>query len=260
MPRFLKGRRVACSALLTGDGTWAEYMVTSAKSCIPLNKNVNMEKGAALLVNPLTALAILKIAQRGRHHAIVSTAAASALGGMILRLAKRRNIPVINVVRRKAQVDSVLGLGGQYVLNSRDADFIDQLRTIAQKLGATLLLDAISGSMTRQLADAAPFGSTILLYSRLSDEPCVIDARIALVKDLHFYGWFLANWLRGKNLLQILQLSQQAQSLVATDLQSPINKRFPLAAAQMGLETYINQMSAGKILLVADPQEVKLDA
>ncbi len=259
MPRLLNGRRVACSAMLTGDGTWAEYMVTSAQLCIPLNRNVSFERGAMLLVNPLSALAILEIAQQGKHRAIVSTAAASALGAMILRLGKRRKVPVIHVVRRQAQVDWVRRLGGEYVLNSSDSDFVDQLRTLAHKLQATLLLDAISGSMTQQLAEAAPFGSTILLYSRLSDEACILDARTALVKDLHFDGWFLANWLGKKNLLQVLQLSQQAQSLLATDLQSPIHKRFPLAAAQKGLETYVNHMSAGKILLVANPQEVTLD-
>jgi NADPH:quinone reductase-like Zn-dependent oxidoreductase len=260
MPRLLSGRRVACSALLTGNGTWAEYMVTSAQSCIPLNRDVSFEQGSMLLVNPLTALAFFEIAQHGRHPAIVSTAAASALGGMILRLGKRRNIPVIHVVRRQAQVDWVRRLGGEYVLNSSDSDFIDQLRTLAHSLQATLLLDAISGSMTQQLAEAAPFGSSILLYSRLSDDECIIDARTALVKNLHFHGWFLPNWLGEKNLLHVLQLSQQAQSLVGTDLQSPIHKRFPLAAAQRGLNTYVDQMGAGKILLVADPQEVTLDS
>jgi len=259
MPRLLNGRRVACSAMLTGDGTWAEYMVTSAQLCIPLNRNVSFERGAMLLVNPLSALAILEIAQQGKHRAIVSTAAASALGAMILRLGKRRKVPIIHVVRRQSQADQVRKLGGEYILNSSDSDFVDQLRTLAHKLQATLLLDAISGSMTQQLAEAAPFGSTILLYSRLSDEACILDARTALVKDLHFDGWFLANWLGKKNLLQVLQLSQQAQSLLATDLQSPIHKRFPLAAAQKGLETYVNHMSAGKILLVANPQEVTLD-
>ena len=113
--------------------------------------------------------------------------------------------------------------------------------------------------MTQQLAQAAPQGSTILLYSRLSDEECVLDARTVLVKDLHFDGWFLGNWLGRKNLLQNLLLSQQAQSLLATDLHSPIHKRFPLAAAQQGLETYLTQMSAGKVLLVADPAAVKLE-
>ena len=259
MPRLLNGRRVACSAPLTGDGTWAEYMVTSAQLCVPLTTNVSLEQGTMLLVNPLSALAILEIAQRGKHRAIVSTAAASALGGMILRLGKRHNIPVIHVVRRPAQVEWIRGLGGEHVLNSSEAGFLEQLRTLAQKYQATLLLDAISGRMTQQLAEAAPFGSTILLYSRLSEEECIIDARTALIKNLHFDGWFLANWLGEKNLLQILQLSRQAQSLLGTDLGSPVHKRFPLAAAQKGLEMYVSDMSAGKILLVADPREVMLD-
>jgi hypothetical protein len=54
-------------------------------------------------------------------------------------------------------------------------------------------------------------------------------------------------------------LSGQVQSLLGTDLQSPIHKRFSLAEAQKGLETYVNHMSAGKILLVANPQAVPLD-
>ena len=259
MPRWLDQRRVACAALLTGDGTWSEYMVTSAQFCLPLIKHVSLEQGAMLLVNPLSALSIFEIVQRGKHRAIVSTAAASALGGMILRLGKRYNIPVIHIVRRQAQAEWVRSLGGEFVLNSSELDFVEQLRTLAHKLQATMFLDAIGGGMTQQLADAAPFGSTILLYSKLSDQNSVIDPVSALSKELHFEGWFLANWLQKKNFLQKLQFFQRAQSLVASDLHSPIHKRFPLTAVQAALETYINQMSAGKILLVANPQEVKID-
>ncbi len=32
-----------------------------------------------------------------------------------------------------------------------------------------------------------------------------------------------------------------------------------MAAAQQGLETYVNNMGAGKVLLVANPQDVALD-
>ena len=96
-------------------------------------------------------------------------------------------------------------------------------RKLAEKLHATLLLDAIGGAMTKTLAEAAPFGSTILMYSRLSQEDSLIDARTALVKQLHFEGWFLPNWIREKNLLQILRLAQQVQTLLGSDLQSPIH-------------------------------------
>ena len=259
MARLLKGRRVACAASHPDNGTWAEYMLTSAQSCIPLNKAISLEQGAMALTNPLTALAIFEIAKRGRHRAMVSTAAASALGGMLLRMGKRRNIPIIHVVRRPEQVDLIRSRGGEYILNSSEPDFPRQLRSLAQSLHATLWLDAIGGTLTKTLAEAAPSGSTILMYSRLSLQDSLIDARTALVKHLHFDGWFLPNWIREKNLVQILQISMQVQALLASDLQSPVRQRLPLSAAQAGLESYIHNSGAGKILLVANPQEVPLD-
>jgi NADPH:quinone reductase-like Zn-dependent oxidoreductase len=258
LPRLLVGRRVACSSLAAG--TWAEYMLTSAQLCAPLNGSVNQEQGSMLLVNPLSAIAIFDIARRGRHRAIVSTAAASALGQMLLALGVRRHVPVIHIVRRQEQVDLVRQRGGEYALDSSRPTFRDELREAAGKLRATLLLDAIGGSLTQQLAEAAPYGSTLLLYSRLSDQDCVINPVNALTKNLTFQGWFLANWVREQNLLQVLRLNQQAQSLLKSDLGSMVQKRFPLAAAQQALDTYTHNMTAGKVLLVANPNEVKIDA
>ncbi|MFZ1999575.1 MAG: alcohol dehydrogenase catalytic domain-containing protein, partial [Candidatus Sulfotelmatobacter sp.] len=69
MPRFLKGRRVACTAAdpNIAGGMWAEYLVTSAQLCVPLSKHVDMEQGATMLVNPLTAWALMQAARLGRH-------------------------------------------------------------------------------------------------------------------------------------------------------------------------------------------------
>jgi NADPH:quinone reductase len=94
--RFLKGRRVACAAAapdITG-GMWAEYLVTSAQLCVPLSKQVDMEQGATMLINPLTAWALMEEARLGRHRAVVQTAAASALGRMLVRLGRRFSIPI----------------------------------------------------------------------------------------------------------------------------------------------------------------------
>lgn len=252
IPRLLKGRRVACSSLQPGNGTWAEYMVTNANLCAPLRQNVSLDQGATLLVNPLTALAIVEMVRKGKHRAIVNTAAASALGGMLVRLGQRHGIPMIHTVRKPEQIELVRSRGAEYVLNSEEPDFLEQLERVAKQLNATLLLDAIGGSMTQQLASAAPYGSTILLYSRLSLKDSVINAQTALLKNLHFDGWFLSNWLRTKNILQLSLLLRKAESLISSDLKSPIRKRLPLLAAQDGLEMYISDMSAGKILLVME--------
>ena len=44
----------------TKDGTYAEYCVTSATNCIPLDANVSFEQGANGVVNPLTAIGLLE--------------------------------------------------------------------------------------------------------------------------------------------------------------------------------------------------------
>jgi NADPH:quinone reductase-like Zn-dependent oxidoreductase len=102
-PRLLMGRRVACSA--PPGGTWAEYLVTSAKTCFPLLQNLSLEQGSTLIVNPMTALAFFDIAKQGKHAAIVSNAAASALGRMILRLGQINHVPIIHIVRRQEQLE-----------------------------------------------------------------------------------------------------------------------------------------------------------
>jgi len=96
LPRLWLGKRMACAVSSFG-GTWAEYL-THATLCVPLRNNLSLEQGAMLLVNPMTALAFFDIVKRGKHAAITSTAAASALGRMIVRLSQRHRVPVIAVV------------------------------------------------------------------------------------------------------------------------------------------------------------------
>src|SRR3972149_3926246 len=104
--RLLAGRRVACAAASPElrDGTWAEYMVTAARLAVPLRRDTDLEQAAMMLVNPLSAWALVDIARRAGHRAVVQTAAASALGRMVVRLAGRFGLAVINIVRRVEQV------------------------------------------------------------------------------------------------------------------------------------------------------------
>jgi NADPH2:quinone reductase len=70
-------------------------------------------------VNPLTALAFIDIAQSTGQKSIVHTAAASALGKMLVRLAVAEHINVICVVRREEQVEELKQLGATDVFTTR---------------------------------------------------------------------------------------------------------------------------------------------
>jgi len=259
LPNFLRGKRVACAKSPTLNGTWAEYMLTSASLCVPLNKNVSLEQGATLVVNPMTAVIFFEIIKQGRHAAIVNTAAASQLGRMILRLSLKKGVPLINVVRRKDQADLLYSLGAKYVLVSTDADFDEKLTELAHGLKATLILEAISGDFTQHLIDASPDESLILLYSNLSAEPAKITPNSLWNHHRRVEGFYLATWAAKNGLLKVVRASQQAQKMAETELQTTFQKRLSLSSAQEGVELYQKNMTVGKILLVIDPKEVAID-
>ncbi len=260
-PRLLLGRRVACSVLpTTGGGTWADYMVTSARLCVPLQKHITLEQGAMMLVNPLTALAFIEIARRGKHAAIVNTAAAGALGRMVVRLGHQNRIPVVSIVRRKEHVDVIHAEGGSYALDSSQPDFLAQLRTLTHGLNATLLLDAVAGNLTNQLLEAAPSGSTVLVYGSLSAEACRLDPRGLVNDDKHVAGFHLATWLARKSPLQVLQITREAQRLLGTGLRTVVQQRLPLSSAPQAVDLSQGASGAGKVLLVMDPHEVRVDS
>lgn len=258
LPNLLLGRRVATSRPSNGNGTWAEYMLTKAPLCIPLQKNISLEQGAALVVNPMTAVIFFEIIKNGNHRAFVNTAAASQLGRMLLRMAQKRSIPVINIVRREDQAEVLRSLGAEHILVSTDADFDQKLSTLTHRLKATLVLDAISGDFTQRLVDASPPDSLILLYSNLSSLPAEVMPHSLWNHNHRMEGFYLPTWAARHSLLKILSVTQQVQKLASTDLQVTFQKRIPLSSAQEGLELYQKNMTVGKILLVIDPNEVSI--
>jgi NADPH2:quinone reductase len=254
MARFMKGRRVACAAAdpKSTGGMWAEYIVTSAQFCVPLSKRVEMEQGATMLVNPLTAWALMDEARRGGHRAAVQTAAASALGKMVVRLGQKFGLPVVNVVRRAEQVELLRGMGAEHVLNSSDPGFDDELRRMCHKLGASISFEAVSGEMSGRILRAQPQGSRMLVYGGLSLKLVEIDPGSLIFEEKRVEGFWLTAWLRKHNILSQLRVARRVQELLGSDLKTDIRARLPLEKAAEGLAQYAANMTAGKVLLIPE--------
>ena len=67
-------------------------------------------------MNPLTALSFFEIAEGLNRRSMLHTAAASALGRMVLKLGLKTGIDVICVVRRDAQAAELRRIGAKYVV------------------------------------------------------------------------------------------------------------------------------------------------
>ena len=244
-----KGKRVTCTSTHGKGGSWSEYMVTSAMNVIPIKSNTSFEQAASLIVNPLTAIAFIDIAKKGKHKVIFNNAAGGALGKMIVRLGQANQIKVISMVRNENQVKALKALGADFVINQTNHDFRQELKKIMQQLRPTLILDAVGGPMMEELVEFSPEGSIIMPYANLSEEKSAFDPRKLLQQDKKIIGFFLGNYTSKQNILKVLKSTKVAQKLIGSELKTDIQSIFPAASANEAVKTYKENMSIGKVLL-----------
>lgn len=242
------GKTVACSSSDKG-GTWAEYMVTPATKVIPVSKKLPAPQAAMLIVNPITALSFINIAKKGKHKAIVNTAAASALGQILVKLCKQNGIELINIVRNKNHIAQLQKLGAKHIICTSNTNWTDELRTLALQTKARLFFDAIAGDNTAQLAHTAPKGSTIVVYANLSESNINIDPRILMHNNITIKNFFLGNYTAEKSIFHNLMAAQKAQKIIAELPPSSVRETFQLNEVNQAIEAYRKKMSGGKILL-----------
>lgn len=248
VPRLWLGRQVSCAA--AEQGSWAEYMVTQATLCFPLNRSLTLEQGASAFVNPWTAWALIDRARQEHHPAILHTAAASALGQMMVRLGQRQGVKIVNIVRRQEQVDLLHGLGADRVLSTHEPDFDAKLKEICKAWDIHLAFDAISGEMPNRLLNSMPKKSRVVIYGGLSLLGCTINPAHFIFREQKLEGFWLTDWMRARNLLGLLAIGNTIQKLIATDLQTHIQARVSLEDAIVGLEEYQANMTKGKVLIL----------
>lgn len=252
LPNFWMGKRVTCSSHYPESGTWAEYMVTKAGACFPLNAKISDEQGSMSLVNPLTALGFFEIVKQNNHKAIINNAAASALGRMVELLGEKNRIPVINIVRNLNQADTLKKLGSRHILDSSDPLFIDNLATISKDLKATILFDSVCSPQLIKMIDVLQAGSTVIIYGNLSgEEQIMVNPRSLIDKDIKISGFYLANRAKENGLIKNIMNLRKVSRLMSSDLKIKIQGTFPLSKAQEAVDTYLGNMSGGKVLLKA---------
>lgn len=245
---YLLGKRVACSPTARGNGTWAEYIKTDAGRCVPLSEKLNFRQGATTLVNPLTAMVLLTKVQ---GNSFVNTAAAGALGKMLIALAAKKNLTSINIVRNASQARALQAAGASFVLDAAAPDFELAYQEVCKHHHPTTLLDAVGGNLANQLLQGAPNRAKLIAYANLSRQTLNIAPQEIIQQEKTIEGFHLGTWLEHQSPLTKLRLTRKAQKLLAERiLATRIYREFSLAEINQAIVTYQQNMSLGKWLLV----------
>ena len=224
----LLGRKVG----MIGGGMYTQYRKLPAAACALLPAGASPADGAAMFVNPLTALGFVETMKAEGHSALVHTAAASNLGVTLNRICLADGIPLVNIVRSEAQAESLRAIGARFVVDSTAPDFRAQLIDAIAETGATLGFDAVGGgTLAGQMLDAmeaaAARGSKgfsiygtasrkqVYIYGSLDPSPTIIDRSFGLTWGLG--GWLLTPFLQKAGAETAARLRQRvADELLTT--------------------------------------------
>jgi NADPH2:quinone reductase len=193
---------------LAGGAMYSQYRCVPAASCLVMNEGTSPAEAASSFVNPLTALCFVETMKMENHTALVHTAAASNLGQMLVKICKDDGIPLVNIVRKSEQVDLLKNLGAEYICNTSDESFMDDLVNALVITGATLGFDATgggnNGELPGQILSAMEIAAnkTAKEYSRYGSDTYKqvyiyggLDQSPTVLKRAYGMSWGLGGWL-----------------------------------------------------------------
>jgi NADPH:quinone reductase-like Zn-dependent oxidoreductase len=194
----LVGSRVAFVAGgAKGSGSWAEFAVADASSCFPLRPELRDEDGAAMIVNPLTALAMFDLVKHEDGKAFVLTAGASQLGKLLIRVASQAGYRPIAIVRRATQIEPLKDLGAAHVLDAEAPDHESELRAVMRGEKPRILLDAVTGPRAAHIFHLMPRHARWIIYGRLDGTPPTIrEPGQMIFMHKRIEGFWLTEWMR----------------------------------------------------------------
>lgn len=237
--------------LLAGTGgTWRDEVVAPATAFIPVPAG-DVEQMSMMAVNPLTAQLLLsEFADIKAGDWIMQSAANSAVGEMIIQLAKLRGIKTVNLVRRADLIPGLEALGGDVVLID-GPDLAERVKQATEGAAIAYAVDSVGGETFDQIVAALTYGGTVTSYGVLSQKPSALNLGTVIFNDVRVRGFWLAKWYQTAS-----QADKQAAfgaliPLVASgNVKTKIDSRFPLEDIKAAVTRAGETGRDGKVLLI----------
>jgi NADPH:quinone reductase-like Zn-dependent oxidoreductase len=194
--RPVPGQRVG---VVNGQGgNWAEYAVVPANDLLPVPDDLPEEQIASLVINPASALLMLRhVLSIPPGEWLLQSAASGELGRMIIRLARHDGIRTINVVRRREAAAELERLGADAIVVSSEGPIDEQVRSIVGPEGVKYAIDPVVGEIGTQMYQSLGEEGRMLVYGALTGEPIRVgaDPRYILAGRRILEVFWLGYWL-----------------------------------------------------------------
>lgn len=194
-----RGMRVA---VFPAEGTWSERIVVDATSLTPVPDGVSDEIAAQTMINPITAMTLVRSLQAGlpggyvQEDVVLLTAASSSVGRLTSLELERKGVRQVRLVRSEAsgaKLQSLVPAGltivtGETGWQERLLDSLGGVRPHAA-------IDGVGGKLLGEVASLLQEGGLIVNYGSLGGIDT--DIRAIVPGKLTIRGVSLGSWVSG---------------------------------------------------------------
>jgi len=244
--RTADGRRVA--ALLSSGG-YAEKVVVPEALLIPIPDAVDDDQAAALLLQGLTAMALVqRCARVEAGETVVVEAAAGGTGTLAVQLAKRAGAKVIGLASSTEKRELVEGLGADACVDSRAPNLGAAIREAngGDRVDAVLHMSG-GAAFEEEMGVLAPLGRMVV-FGIASREQREVSTAALLRGSKAVIGFWLVHLLARPELAAPM-IGELLGAVAAAELEVTVGDVYPLSQAARAHEDLIARRTSGKLLL-----------
>ncbi|MBV7504445.1 zinc-dependent alcohol dehydrogenase family protein [Bacillus sp. sid0103] len=148
--KSLIGKRVLP---LRGEGTWQEFVKTSAEFAVPIPDSIDDFTASQMYINPVTAWVVCtEVLKLRPNDFLLVNACSSSIGHIFAQLSKILGFRLIAVTRNNKYTEDLLHLGATYVIDTSEASLYETVMELTNGRGADAAIDSVGGSSGNDLA------------------------------------------------------------------------------------------------------------
>jgi NADPH2:quinone reductase len=240
------GRRVAA---ILPSGAYAQKVAAHEAMLVPLPDEVSDDQAAALLLQGLTAIGLVRHCARLQEgETVVVEAAAGGTGSLSVQIAKRAGARVIGLASSEEKRAQVERLGADATVDSRSEDLGAAIRAANDGDRVDAVLHMSGGdAFDQELGVLAPLGRMVV-FGIASREQRDVSTAALLRGSKAVIGFWLVHLLARRELVAPM-IGELLGAVAAGELEVTVGDVYPLSEAARAHEDLIARRTSGKLLL-----------
>jgi NADPH:quinone reductase len=240
------GRRVAA---LMNNGGYAQKALVPEQFLVPIPDEVTDDQAAALLLQGLTAHALLHYCAHIREgETVVVEAAAGGTGSLAVQLAKRAGAKVIGLASSEEKRELAQRLGADATADSRAEDLKEAILEANGGEKVDVVLHMSGTGFDAELHSLGMLGR-IVVFGNAARHPNELHTNYLLQTSKSVLGfWLVALIAQRRDLIQSMT-ADLLGAVASGELEVVIGNTYPLSEAAQAHKDMQERRTTGKLLL-----------